>query len=95
MELLRGVFDAAMRIHLNRFLNIPPATIPKKSIHDKVIDPDTVLRALPELLDRQQSVNETGQVVAEYLYRGGRSTYINARKASAARRPQLSYYPDA
>lgn len=28
-ELLRGVFDAAMRICLNRFLNIPPAPIPK------------------------------------------------------------------
>jgi hypothetical protein len=31
MELLRGVFDAAIRIYLNRFLNIPAATIPKKS----------------------------------------------------------------
>ncbi len=27
IELLRGVFDAAMRIYLNRFLNIPPATL--------------------------------------------------------------------
>jgi len=72
MELLRGVFDAAIRIYLNRFLNIPPARIPKKSIHDKVIDPDTVLRALPELLDKQQRVNETGQLVADYLYQGRR-----------------------
>ena len=70
-ELLRGVFDAAMRIYLNRFLNIPPATIPKESTHDKVIDPDTVLRALPELLDKQQRVNETGQLVVDYLYHGG------------------------
>ena len=72
MELLRGVFDAAMRIYLNRFLNIPPATIPKKSTHDKVIDPDNVLRALPELLDKQQRVNEIAQLVADYLYQGGR-----------------------
>jgi hypothetical protein len=28
-ELTRGVFDATMRIYLNRFLNIPPAPIPK------------------------------------------------------------------
>ena len=70
MELLRGVFDAAMRIYLNRFLNIPPARIPKKSIH-KVIDPDTVLRELPELLDKQQRVNEIGQLVVDYLYHGG------------------------
>src|SRR5215469_14780694 len=72
MELLRGVFDAAMRIYLNRFLNLPSARIPKNSIQDKVIDPDTVLRALPELLDKQQRVNETGQLVADYLYQGRR-----------------------
>jgi len=72
MELLRGVFDAAMRIYLNRFLNIPPAIIPKKSTHDKVIDPDTTLRELTELLDKQQRVNETGQLIADYLHHGGR-----------------------
>jgi nitrite reductase/ring-hydroxylating ferredoxin subunit len=72
MELLRGVFDAAIRIYLNRFLNIPPATIPKKSIYDKAIDPDTILRGLTELLDKQQRVNETGQLVADYLYQGRR-----------------------
>ena len=31
-ELLRGVFDAAMRIYLNRFLNVPPAKIPKPKL---------------------------------------------------------------
>ncbi len=72
MELLRGVFDAAIRIYLNRFLNIPPATIPKESIYDKTIDLDTILGRLTELLDKQQRVNETGQLVADYLYHGGR-----------------------
>jgi hypothetical protein len=70
-ELLRGVFDAAMRIYLNCFLNIPPATTPKKSTKDKANDPETILRELAELLDKQQRVNETGQLVADYLYRGG------------------------
>jgi nitrite reductase/ring-hydroxylating ferredoxin subunit len=72
MELLRGVFDAAIRIYLNRFLNIPPAPIPKKSIYDKAIDSDTIISRLKELLDKQQRVNETGQLVADYLYQGGR-----------------------
>jgi nitrite reductase/ring-hydroxylating ferredoxin subunit len=31
-ELLRGVFDAALRIYLNRFLNVPPAKIPKPKL---------------------------------------------------------------
>jgi nitrite reductase/ring-hydroxylating ferredoxin subunit len=77
-ELLRGVFDAAMRIYLNRFLNIPPATIPKKSTKDKDNDPETILRELAELLDKQQRVNETGQLVADYLYRGGRSDQLTS-----------------
>ena len=72
LQLLRREFDAAMRIYLNRFLNIPPATIPKKSIYDKDINPDTILGGLTELLDKQQRVNETGQLVADYLYHGGR-----------------------
>ena len=75
-ELLRGVFDAAMRIYLNRFLNIPPAKTPKKSTKDKANDPETILRELAELLDKQQRVNETGQLVADYLYRGGRSDQL-------------------
>jgi hypothetical protein len=78
MELLRGVFDAAMRIYLNRFLNIPPATIPKKSTKDKDNDPETILRELAELLDKQQRVNETGQLVADYLYCGGSSDQLTS-----------------
>ncbi|MDJ0595043.1 MAG: hypothetical protein QNJ72_34535 [Pleurocapsa sp. MO_226.B13] len=27
--LLRGVFDAAMTVYLNRFLNVPPARLPE------------------------------------------------------------------
>jgi hypothetical protein len=36
-ELLRGVFDGAMRVYLNRFLNVPPVPLPKstKKIEEK------------------------------------------------------------
>jgi len=66
------VFDTAMRIYLNRFLNIPPSTIPRKSMNDKASNPDTILQELTDLLDKQQRVNETGQLVVDYLYQGGR-----------------------
>ena len=38
-ELLRGVFDGAMRVYLNRFLNVPPVSLPKptKKIEGKEI----------------------------------------------------------
>lgn len=68
-QLLRGVFDAAMSVYLNRFLNVPPARLPEPK--DLVENPMVLLQQLPDLLDRQQQVNETGQLVANYLYSGG------------------------
>ncbi|MBD2000080.1 Rieske (2Fe-2S) protein [Leptolyngbya sp. FACHB-541] len=69
VELLRGVFDAAMSVYLNRFLNVPPARLPDAK--DIVANPESLLEKLPDLLDRQQQVNETGRLVAQYLYSGG------------------------
>lgn len=76
VELLRGVFDAAMSVYLNRFLNVPPARLPDP--HDVVADPETLLQQLPALLDRQQQVNETGRLVAQYLYSGGKPQRLMA-----------------
>ena len=66
-ELVRGVFDAAMSIYLDRFLNVPPAHLPDP---DAAGDPGAVLRELPALLDRQQRVNESGALVGQYLHAG-------------------------
>ncbi|MDF5734458.1 MULTISPECIES: Rieske (2Fe-2S) protein [unclassified Nostoc] len=69
LELLRGVFDAAMSVYLNRFLNVPPARLPEPK--DSAQNPEELLNQLPDLLNRQQQVNQTGQLVADYLYSGG------------------------
>src|SRR5690349_16862429 len=58
-ELLRGVFDAAMSVYLDRFLNIPAARIPHPN--GAVKDPTALLTELPTLLNQQQQVNEAGQ----------------------------------
>ncbi|BAZ22711.1 Rieske [2Fe-2S] domain-containing protein [Kalymmatonema gypsitolerans NIES-4073] len=76
LELLRGVFDAAMSVYLNRFLNVPPARLPEPK--QPVENPDELLQQLPELLNRQQQVNEAGQLVAQYLYGGGNSQRLLA-----------------
>ena len=73
-ELLRGVFDAAMSVYLDRFLNIPAARLP----HANGKAPDTAIGELPELLNNQQQVNEAGQLVAQYLYGGGSPERIMA-----------------
>ncbi len=68
-ELLRGVFDAAMSVYLDRFLNIPPAHLPGPD--GPGADPGALLQEFPQILDRQQAVDEAGQTVARYLYSGG------------------------
>jgi nitrite reductase/ring-hydroxylating ferredoxin subunit len=59
-ELLRGVLDAAMSVHLDRFLNVPATRLPQPE------DGHGVLTELPHLLDKQQQVDEAGLLVASY-----------------------------
>ena len=67
-ELLRGVFDAAMSVYLDRFLNVPAVKLPTPPPAE---DPDTLLAELPSMLDRQQQVNPAARLVAAYLAGGG------------------------
>ena len=64
VELQRGVFDAAISVHLDRFLNVPAKRLPQP---EPDADPEALLEELPRLLDRQQQVDEAGQLVASYL----------------------------
>jgi nitrite reductase/ring-hydroxylating ferredoxin subunit len=89
IELLRGVFDAAMSVYLNRFLNVPPARLPEP---DKVAEPDLLLNRLPEHLDRQQQVNETGWLVAQYLYSGGKPERLMAMLAKLMLRENRDFH---
>jgi nitrite reductase/ring-hydroxylating ferredoxin subunit len=66
-ELVRGVLDAAMSVYLDCFLNVPAARLPKPQGGD----PDELPGELRALLDRQQQVDEAGQLVASYLGAGG------------------------
>jgi nitrite reductase/ring-hydroxylating ferredoxin subunit len=74
-EVLRGVFDAAMSVYLDRFLNVPPARVPEPQGAE---DLEAILHDLPELLDRQQQVNEAGGFVARYLRSGGAPEKLQA-----------------
>jgi len=88
-ELLRGVFDAAMSIHLDRFLNVPPAKLPTP---DPGTDPDLLLDELPRLLDRQQQVAEAGQLVASYLGAGGDPGKLVAALGAALVREDRNFH---
>ncbi|MBZ0288175.1 MAG: Rieske (2Fe-2S) protein, partial [Anaerolineae bacterium] len=74
--LIRGIFDAAMSVYLDRFLNVPPARLPQPNGNHK--SAETLLSDLTALLDRQQQVNEAGGLVAAYLYDGGEADALLA-----------------
>jgi nitrite reductase/ring-hydroxylating ferredoxin subunit len=60
--LLRGVFDAAMSVYLDRFLNVPPARLPAPEPRPGAAA--AALAELPGLLDRSQQVDAAGRLVA-------------------------------
>jgi nitrite reductase/ring-hydroxylating ferredoxin subunit len=69
LELLRGVFDVAMSIYLDRFLNIPAARLPVAAANG--LPAPALLDELPGLLNRQQQVNQAADVLACYRGSGG------------------------
>ena len=99
-ELLRGVFDGAMRIYLNRFLNVPPVPLPKPKKTENIISNDStfkdlemLLKELPVLLDKQQQVNQAGELVVDYLYNNkGRSDRLLAAIGKALLREDRNFH---
>jgi len=90
LELLRGLFDAAMSIYLERFLNIPPAPLPEVEAA-----PGEARKLLHELLttfDRQQQVNEAGLLVARYLASGAHAEPLLATLGHALLREDRDFH---
>ncbi|WP_247729733.1 Rieske (2Fe-2S) protein [Halovivax limisalsi] len=69
--LYRGVFDAAMSVYLDRFLNTPPAPVPAPGETESDRDPADIRSALLETFDEEGSVNEAGRLVAAHFDTGG------------------------
>ena len=74
--LMRGIFDGAMSIYLDRFLNLPSVRLPAP---EPVADADALLDDLEALLNLQQQVNPAGTLVAQYLASGGCANKLMAR----------------
>jgi nitrite reductase/ring-hydroxylating ferredoxin subunit len=74
LSLARGLYHAALRIHLDRFLNVPAARLPDERglSPNGVMAPEHVL----ELLDREQQVAATASLVDEVLARGQSAAVI-------------------
>ena len=75
-ELSRGIFDAAMSIYLDRFLNVPSVRLPQPEV---VANPDALLEDLESMLNLQQQVNQAGTLAAQYLSSGGSPERLMAK----------------
>jgi nitrite reductase/ring-hydroxylating ferredoxin subunit len=67
VELARGLFHAAMRIYLDRFLNVPPARLPDEQAPAEA---PASPAALLDLLDREQQVAPAARLVDFHLAAG-------------------------
>jgi nitrite reductase/ring-hydroxylating ferredoxin subunit len=65
IELLRGVFDTAMSIYLNRFLNMPAQRIPEAE--PTTVTGEDLCAAVLQCMNVQQQVEEVAQLVSNYL----------------------------
>jgi nitrite reductase/ring-hydroxylating ferredoxin subunit len=89
IELLRGVLDAAMSVYLDRFLNVPAARLPDPRDPS---DPGELLEELPTLLDKQQRVDEAGELVASFLGAGGEPARLVAALGAALVRENRNFH---
>jgi nitrite reductase/ring-hydroxylating ferredoxin subunit len=93
-ELLRGVWDAAMSVYLERFLNIPAAKVPQPSAAESTgVQPDTMLEELLDLFNHQQQVNQAGTLVARYLASGADPERLIATLGQALLREDAGFHP--
>jgi nitrite reductase/ring-hydroxylating ferredoxin subunit len=72
-ELARGIFHGAMKLYLDRFLNMPAARLPDArdvASNGHAADAAASLRELEDLLDMEQQVNPAGALVWRYLEHG-------------------------
>ena len=74
VDLLRGVFDTAISIYLNRFLNMPSQPIPETE--STPVDGESIIAQVMEQMDVRQQVDGVGQLVSRYLTGGGESGRI-------------------
>ena len=88
-ELLRGVFDAAASVHLDRFLNVPAARIPAG---EPDAEPDAILDELPHVLDHRQQVDETAKLVVSFLETGGHPERLLATLGAALVREDRNFH---
>ncbi len=79
-ELARGIFQAAMKVFLDRFLNVPAARLPNQ--HPAAATPGD-LAELRSCWDQEGMVDQAGAIVYSWVRSGGEQRAVTAALGSA------------
>ena len=90
LELLRGLFDTAISIYLDRFLNFPAQRLPETG-HTNVDGKDLCAEVLRRM-NVQQQVEEVAQLVSTYLTAGADPRSILATLGHAMLREDAGFH---
>lgn len=90
-EAYRGVFDAAIKVYLDRFLNMPPTPVPDG---DGSRNPDETLAALRETfeIEADEEVDRAGQLTASYLAGPGEVARLKRALGQALLREDVGFH---
>ena len=94
-ESLRAVLHGALRVHLLRFLNVPPARLPGEDgdrLDDLPAEPAALARGFLDALDRHGSVELAARHVARHLALGHDAGALVALLAQAVLREDAGFH---
>ncbi len=96
VECYRAVFDAAISVYLDRFLNMPPIPLPDALDGREITgDPDAILDDLLETFEVEapEEVNRAGGLTAQYLAAGGDVDGLEQALGEVLLREDVGFHP--
>ena len=93
-ELVRGIFDAAMSIYLDRFLNMPPQRLPDAGPSANAASNSAAeqLDRMLEMVDVRQQVEESAHAVSGYLAGNGKPGDLTATMGRMMLREDANFH---
>jgi nitrite reductase/ring-hydroxylating ferredoxin subunit len=67
---LRAIFQAAIAVYVDRYLNVPPARLPGSDLSDLPDDAPGLREALLELLDQRSEIDAAARIVSRWVRLG-------------------------
>ncbi|WP_122090728.1 Rieske (2Fe-2S) protein [Halalkalicoccus subterraneus] len=86
----RAIYDGAINVYLDRFLNTPPAPIPEP--REVGADHESLLDDLLETFDEEGAVNTAGRIIADYLDSGGDTEELKRTLGGALLREDANFH---